>query len=31
MPANAVYFVMLMGIVYHCAWRERTEDQKVRR
>ena len=21
MPANAVYFVMLMGIVYHCAWR----------
>ena len=22
MPANAVYFVMLMGIVYHCAWKE---------
>jgi O-antigen ligase len=22
MPANAVYFVMLMGIVYHCAWQE---------
>jgi O-antigen ligase len=22
MPANCVYFVMLMGIVYNCAWRE---------
>ena len=22
MPANGVYFVMLMGIVYNCAWRE---------
>jgi O-antigen ligase len=21
MPANAVYFVMLMGLVYHCAWK----------
>jgi O-antigen ligase len=31
MPANAVYFVMLMGIVYHCAWQKNTEDQKVRR
>jgi len=22
MPANCVYFVMLIGIVYNCAWRE---------
>jgi O-antigen ligase len=38
MPANCVYFVMLIGIVYNCAWRKgeeekvgRTEGQKDRR
>jgi O-antigen ligase len=30
MPANCVYFVMLIGIVYNCAWRE-SEREKVRR
>jgi hypothetical protein len=34
MPANAVYFVMLMGLVYHCAWRSskphsETRDSKI--
>ena len=34
MPANAVYFVMLMGIVYHCSWRSikphsETRDSKI--
>ena len=28
MPANAVYFVMLMGIVYHCAWRSSKPDNE---
>ena len=33
MPANCVYFVMLIGIVYNCAWREgqREEGRKVRK
>jgi len=32
-PANCVYFVMLIGIVYNCAWQEgqREEDRKVRK
>jgi O-antigen ligase len=30
MPANCVYFVMLIGIVYNCAWRE-GEKEKVGR
>ena len=28
MPANCVYFVMLIGIVYNCAWREEPETEK---
>jgi len=28
MPANCVYFVMLIGIVYNCSWRERQENEK---
>jgi len=31
MPANCVYFVMLMGIVYNCAWQEGGEGKKIRR
>jgi O-antigen ligase len=28
MPANCVYFVMLIGIVYNCAWREDRGNRK---
>jgi hypothetical protein len=28
MPANCVYFVMLIGIVYNCAWQEGQEIEK---
>ncbi|MGB6011691.1 MAG: O-antigen ligase family protein [Desulfobacterales bacterium] len=28
MPANCVYFVMLMGIVYNCAWREVARENR---
>jgi len=30
MPANCVYFVMLMGIVYNCAWRSVRSNSEIR-
>jgi len=30
MPANCVYFVMLMGIVYNCAWRSIRSNREFR-
>jgi hypothetical protein len=31
MPANAIYFVMLMGIVYHCSWQRKREEERENR
>ncbi len=29
MPANCIYFVMLMGIVYNCSWREGARGNRI--
>jgi hypothetical protein len=31
MPANAVYFVMLIALVYHCAWQGGGQERENRK